>query len=421
MITTLLLGLDVAATRLYPDRAPEDRRRLHATWYLVATAVVGPFGLLMVAGAAPLSGLLFGSRDQSLGVAMAGVSVIVGTWLVLAQAILRNQRRPLAYAAVAAGSLVLNAGLAIGLVVMWRADSAAVMTAGAISQTVAAGGAFALVARASIAAPTREAARALFRLGLPLAPAVAAVWIGDLANRAILLRSSTAAEVGLFAVAVRVASIAAIAVAGFQLAWQPRAFAAGVGRPALARLAVEARRVTVAVCGIAVALALVSPEVIRGLAGAEYSAALPALGFQLGFVIAAALFLTASMPSALGNSMGDIGLAGTAGVATSVAANVVLAPVFGSGGTAAATAIGQFAGVAVLVVRGSGRLPASLPWLPIAWITAAALVIIAISTGLPGGAPPVVRGGLAALFAVVLHREGTVRIAGQFVKERISR
>ena len=90
-----------------------------------------------------------------------------------------------------------------------------------------------------------------------------------------------------------------LVVLGFQLAWQPAAFADSTQHGGLQRIAVDGRRIMVGVAATAVGIAVISPELIRIASGSVYLAALPALGYALVFTIAFAGYHVATMPSAI--------------------------------------------------------------------------------------------------------------------------
>jgi len=120
--------------------------------------------------------------------------------------------------------LLLAAALMVALLASWGGTAAVA----------------ALALRHSIGArPQLPDARRLLQLGLPLAPAIAATCIADFVNRAYLYRTAGAVAAGEFSVALRFGSVAALMVAGFQLAWQPRAYALGRGDAALRHIALD--------------------------------------------------------------------------------------------------------------------------------------------------------------------------------------
>src|SRR5256885_5474915 len=68
-IVALILGTDVAATRLYFDRGtPHERRQLLSSWYALGVTVISPLAVVLLVGAEPISRALFGTSDLSIAV-----------------------------------------------------------------------------------------------------------------------------------------------------------------------------------------------------------------------------------------------------------------------------------------------------------------------------------------------------------------
>src|SRR5439155_1688831 len=199
--------------------------------------------------------------------------------------------------------------------------------------------------------------------GLPLAPAIAATCIADFVNRAYLYRTAGAVAAGEFSVALRFGSVAALMVAGFQLAWQPRAYALGRGDAALRHIALDGQRILAVVVTGVVGLALVSPEVVGLLTGGRFPAVLPAVGAMLVAALAMGLYVVACLPSAMDSAMRDLGIAAICGVAVTFLSNLVLAPALGSAGTALSVVVGQFTAVATVRLLANGRrVRVGFPW-----------------------------------------------------------
>jgi hypothetical protein len=64
----------------------------------------------------------------------------------------------------------------------------------------------------------------LLRFGAPTVPADAAVFALNVVDRAWLLRADSPAAAGVYAVAVKLATVVIVAVRGFQAAWPPLAY-----------------------------------------------------------------------------------------------------------------------------------------------------------------------------------------------------
>lgn len=406
-ISGLLIGIDVAFVRLYtdPQSTRDDRRRMVGSWAAMAALLVAAPAAFLVLAASTISDVLFGSADYAGAVAAVGLVLVLGTFHVLGLSLLRAQRRAIAYAVVSAISLATNAVLAVALLVGWEAGVTAVLIALAVSWAVGAILAFVIAGWRAIGPPNRAVAGQLLRLGLPLAPAVAAVWIGEFANRAILMDAAGPSEVGYFSVALRFASIAGIVVVGFQLAWQPHAFSLGLGADARAEIGRDGRRILILVSTVVAAVAVIAPEAIIFLSGERYVGAIQIVGFALVLQVATAAVMVASMPSAMAKSMGNIGIASVVGVTVGVGCTIILAPLIGGIGAAISMAIGQATAASVVWYLGKA-LVLQVMW-PRCLVVMGASAIVAVASTAAIGESVVARLLLLAVFLITVAWEGT--------------
>ena len=403
----VLAGTETAATRLYSDLGDSDRRRMFSAWWWGTLAVLIPVIAGFLIAGHTISTALFGTNEFATAVGLTGLAIGGTTMQVVGLTALRNHQRPGAFAVVSGGSLLLN-GVLVVVLVSLRPSVTSVIAAAAVS--VCTGAALVrLIARSHLGGrPDRAIAGRLVRLALPLAPAVLVLWAAEFANRAVLLDRAGADNVAYFSVALRLASIAMLVVLAFQLAWQPSAFSAASRSGGLDRIATDGRRIMALASAAAVALALVTPELVHVLSGAEFAPAVPATGFALLGAIAYAGYHTATMRSALSSRMRDLGLSGSVAAATGVALNAWWSDIWGATGAAAAIAAGQVLGVILALCLARQRAPVPFEWGRILFVATAASAIAVAST-LPGsGAPALLRVALAAGFVAVLVREGTI-------------
>jgi len=406
----VMLGTDVATVRLYFDRrSSDDARRLFATWLVIAVTGAMIPSAILVGGADRVSLVLFGTNELSASVALVGVALFSGIIHFVTLGVLRATGRPATYAALEGGALSLNAALAVVLVVGWRADPTAVMLALAVTWTGAAAIGVILVRRSIIGRPSRDIARSIMVLALPLAPAIVGTWGADFFHRAYLLGVAGATEAAYLSMATRLGSIAMLIVAAVQLAWHPHAYRLGTSEPAVRQLAVEGRQIVVALVICVAVLGLFAEEVLLVLGGPAYLGAAPAVAVFLCSVLAVGLFGLASLASVIQRSTGDIGRAVVGGVLLAVVTNIAIAPRAGAVGTAGAIAFGQLVSLLIVGVLGRRRLQIPFAWRPLFGLVAltAALVLIANVMGLI----PI---GVRLLFAIglgaALLAEGTLPI-----------
>ncbi len=406
LIWALLLGLDRAALRLAFNGDITQRRTLFGSWYAIATALALPPSVLLVAAAGPISAALFGNAAHASAVALVGAIAVFGIYEAIALTVLRVLRRPGLYAAVNGARLVLNAALVVAVIVAFGASVELMVLALALSFAASAIAGAGLVRYTVLGRPSLRASRALFRLGLPLAPAVAANWIAEFAIRAIVLGLAGPTEVAYLGLGVRVASIAGLAIGGLQLAWEPHAYDLGATPTSRRQLAHDARRALVAVAAVTALIALLSRELVLVLGGPAYLPALPAVGFCLIAVLGGMIFIVTSTPSMLDTAARDVGIAILLGIGASMLATVALAARFGGAGAAAGIALGQVTSVLAMAWVGRYRSPVPIAWRPTASVLIAAAAVALASTVVDTS--PAARGAVAALFAVVLVAEGTV-------------
>jgi O-antigen/teichoic acid export membrane protein len=209
-------------------------------------------------------------------------------------------------------------------------------------------------------------------------------------------------------------------VTGFQLAWHPHAFGLGQDESALRRIATDSRRIVVATAVGITPIAVFAPELVRIIGGAPYLPAVPAVGLLLIQSLAFALYLVATMGSALVHRMRDLGMAATVGAIIGVAVNVPFARLWGSTGTAGAVAIGQAVSVAIAVYLSAKARPLPVPWVRIGFVSALTAAVIAAAT-IPNDIPLGARVALGVLFLIGLWVEGGLRELLRYVRLRLSR
>jgi O-antigen/teichoic acid export membrane protein len=403
----VMLGTDVAAVRLYFDRTTDtDRRRLFATWCAIAVLVAAVPTIALLAGSERISSFLFGSSDLTSAVALVAVALLAGIVHFVTLGVLRATGRPMAYAALEGGALVVNALLAVVLLVTWRADATSVMLALAISWSAAAIVGLLLVRDSVIARPSGAAARAILVLALPLAPAIAATWGADFFHRAFLLDAAGATQVAYLSVATRIGSVAMLVVAAAQLAWHPHAYRLGVSDDATGRLATEGRQIMVALVACVGMLGVFTPELLVVIGGEPYRDAAPAVGLFLVSVLGVGLFTVGSLPSAIQRRTADMGVAIIAGVALAVVTNILVAASLGAPGTAAAIALGQSLTATVAILLGRRRMRIPFDWARMVVLVGLTGVVVLVAT--TSGSSAVVRLVLAGVLVVSLAVEGTL-------------
>ena len=386
MTTGLLLGLDVAALRLFFDQPDAiSTRRLLASWYGMALVISLSAAAVLIGGSEWITRGLFGSLELQPAVAAVGLAVVAGTAQLVVLLTLRAMGRAGWYVLLSVGTLLIYAVLAVLLLHVWRADEDAVVGAWAVALLVSAVCGTLLLRGQIVGRPSRPAMKSLLRLGLPLAPAVLLTLLSEFLVRILLLGAAGPDGVAYFAVGNRFASVATLSLVAFELAWIPRAYALGTRPDARDRISTEATWIIAIVSAAALTIAIGSRTVVPLLVGTPYLTSLPALGWGLVGVVALALFVVASIPNVVAKRTGRVAVATGTTAVLSVIGTAVFAGPWGAEGAAAAVALGQIVALSIVIALSRG-LPIRFAWgqlLAVGTITSVASLILVSDAPLP--------------------------------------
>jgi len=220
----LRVGLGEAFIRFYFDDEDATRRDRIARSVTAAVAwTTTVASLLAVLFAAELSRILLGQDDPQL-IYCAALGLWAFTNLEMAYAQLRVDERSRAY--------VYASGTNVGMTVVFTVTLVVFAGQGARGLLLGNFGASALVVlglwwvlrrRFSLRARIVDL-REMLRFGLPTVPADASVYALQVADRFYLFRAYSHTAAGLYAVAIKLATVVFVAVRGFQYAWPPLAY-----------------------------------------------------------------------------------------------------------------------------------------------------------------------------------------------------
>jgi O-antigen/teichoic acid export membrane protein len=222
----LRFGVGEAFVRFYFDDDDAERREHLArrtTTFTLLTTTVGALIALLFAGA--ISQALLRTRDATL---MA--YGILGLWaftnLEVAYALLRVDERRRTYLIASVSNVVLTVVLTVILVVVFDTGARGYVLGNYAASTAVLVGLwiFALRHRVKLDFSAPRTLGPLLRFGAPTVPADAGVFALNVVDRAWLLRADSPAAAGLYAVAVKLATVVIVAVRGFQYAWPPLAY-----------------------------------------------------------------------------------------------------------------------------------------------------------------------------------------------------
>jgi O-antigen/teichoic acid export membrane protein len=327
----LRVGVGEAFIRFYfDDEDPARRERIARTATATVAWTTTVAALVAAAFAGDLSRALLSFYDPELI-----YCAILGLWaftnLEMAYAQLRVDERARAYVTASASNVVLTVAFTVALVVF--ADQ------GARGLLLGNFGASALVVlalwwtlRRRFSLRVRLAdLRAMLRFGLPTVPADASVYALQVVDRFYLFGSYSHGAAGLYAVAIKLATVVFVAVRGFQYAWPPLAYSIESDATAARLYSLVTTYYALATGVVVCAVALLGRWMVTLLAADRFFGAHSALpwlalgwalyGLYLVFVVIAgrARITSRNLPAA------------AAGLAVNVALLLLLVPSGGAG------------------------------------------------------------------------------------------
>ena len=403
VLVNLVVPLEVGQgmAREWTD-APDDaaRRRMAGT----ALAFTAAAYLLFLAAALPsadwLAARWIGTPAYAGALAIGSVQMACNGLFLQLLGQFRWSRRPLAYGWLS----VLNAALSLGLGVLgslW-AGLAGVLIGQALAVALSAAVALGLLRRDISLAPSREALRKMLAFSLPLVPAGAASFVAFYGNRGLLSTLAGLEQVGLYAVAARIAALTTLLIVGVQGALTPLVYAhhREAGVPAqLARFFAGFVGVALALC---LAVSLFAPELVAIAAAPTYAPAAALLPWLAPAALLAQMYIFAPGLGIARRTRTQLALTALA-AGVSVGLNLLLIPGFGGLGAAIANFGASALFFGLWWAAGQRLYPLPMRWAPLVAALvayAAALVLGCLADAWP------LRAAWVLLFCTLVWRLG---------------
>jgi O-antigen/teichoic acid export membrane protein len=339
LVIVLRLGISSAFFRFYFDADTDDERTVvvrTSFWFTMAMATLGlALGLVL---APQLSDWL---KLDDPWLVRAG---FVGLWAQMnyAQmtALFRVEQRPVSFAIASIANVLITIGSTVALVIGAHKGAIGAVIGnflGTLSVYVVLLG----YRRYQLGLQfDRRLLREMNRFGLPLVPAALALWAINFIDRLFILHFKGQAEVGVYALAVRVSSVLIFLMTAFQLAWPAFAYSIKDDDEARRTYAFVLTYLLLVTCWVSLALGALAPWIVDVLAPkgefGRAAGAVPLLAFATAAYSGYSV-LAIGIGRARQTQYNWI-VAGAA-AAVNVLLNVILIPPYGMMGAAVATAV----------------------------------------------------------------------------------
>ncbi len=374
----LRLGITSAFFRFYFDSEHPERKTLvvrTSFWFTMGMATLG-----LILGwifAKPIADWL----NLSPALVRAG---FVGLWAQMnyaqVTALFRVEERPVGFAIASVANVLITIGATITLVVGFHKGALGAVIGNFFGTLTVY---FVLLAyrRYQLGFQfDRHLLRAMNRFGLPLVPSALALWVINLIDRLFINRYKGQAEVGIYSLAVSIASVIVFLLTAFQLAWPAFAYSIRDDRAAKRTYAYVLTYLLFITCWMSLAFGSMAPWIVHLVnhngTFARSAEAVPILCF------ATAAY---SGYSVLAIGIGRMRqtqlnwvVSGTAAL-VNIVINIALIPVYGMMGAAVSTLIAYLVLFVGMWLRSRHIYPVHYQWRRILTLSGVAASLTAIA------------------------------------------
>ncbi len=284
-----LAQLESAFSRYYYAAEDDRKRIIHAStvfWMILGLSVV--FAAVLAALAKPLSMWLFNTPQHVHAFLIIAVMVPFSNIFTLFTVMMRFQKRPYVFTGVILFQLLAQVGLSIWLVVGLRMGIIGRFY-GQLLGFIAASIVLGIYLRRMYGFTiSSENIRSNFRYSLPILPLIIANWVNVNISRFIMLGMLTLADIGMYSVAMKFASVMQLIEQAFRMTWGPLMWEALLKENHRELYIRMMKIISVAIFGFVSFIALFSHEALSIMAAKPYIAAAPILGmlaFSKGMMI----------------------------------------------------------------------------------------------------------------------------------------
>jgi O-antigen/teichoic acid export membrane protein len=376
-----MLGAN-SAVFYYYHRASDhaERGRLVSTAIVMATGLALLIALLGILFANRLGPVLVGGAHYQLAVSLTFLLLPANVAASMVLDLLRLEFRRFAFIGLGLGRTLFSSALGVALVIWTPMGIAGLIGAQAVLATLSAVVGLWLTRRLWPSPVDLRVAGQVLRFGLPLIPTGLSYWVLQYVDRYFVLGYRGTTELGIYAIANRLAGMMLVLTLAFQTAWWPFAYA-HAGQPGDREL--FARVFKLASAGLLAAVLLLGLFAREALIVVTTPAFVPAYAY-VGLLALALVVHSSYQVVSLGVQLAarTSSMAWTSAIAAvlNLALNLLLIPRFGLWGAAVATVAAYLASTCLLYVVAQRHYP--IPYRPRQAILVGFAVVLLGSAGL---------------------------------------
>lgn len=383
LVSVAALGLDGAASILYfSSDSPDERKRITTLWMSMSLLVAVPLTVVLVLLSGPISSLATGSARYTdlfaIGIALLPFNILQ----LVVSGILRLHFRPRAYAVLNVGLTVLVLSTSIYLVVGLHLEVMGALLGTLLGTSVAAIAGLWTVRSAVdwrlLTVAAWPLAAQMLKLGAPLVPAAAALWVIGFSNAFFVARLLSTGDTGIFRAGAQIAAVLGIAVYAFQFAWSP--FSLSIARePDAGRVYSRVGLLyTSGSVGAAVLLGGAAPILLL-LARGDYAPAASVIGLLALSMASVGAYYIFAIGVNIAQRTGQVGWTNMVAAFANLALNAALIPLWGIVGAAIASLAANLLSIVLLYVVAQRIYPVPFEGLKMGGVWLVGTVAVAIA------------------------------------------
>jgi O-antigen/teichoic acid export membrane protein len=381
LVILLRMGISSAFFRFYFDTKDEAKRTLvvrTSFWFTMTMATAG-----LIVGwalADPISGWLRLGDDPWLVRA-----AFVGLWAQMnyeqMTSLFRVEERSTAFVAASVANVLITVGATVLLVVgLHKGPTGAVVGnfIGTLTVYIALLG----YRRYQLGLQfSRDLLRQMNHFGMPLVPSALALWAINFIDRIFIAQYKGQAEVGVYSVAVRIASAIVFLMIAFRLAWPAFAYSIEDDREAKRAYSYVLTYLLFVCCWLSVALGVLAPWLVDLLAPKHsFHRAADAVALLSFAATAYAGYTVVAIGIGRARQTQFNWIVSGAAAAINVVLNFILIPPYGMIGAAISTAAAYLALFGLMVLNSHRVYPVTYQWRRIAILASVAIGLTVIGS-----------------------------------------
>ena len=365
------LGMDQALSGHFFD-GDDSHQRDVVTTALACVAGIGLVGATsMVLLAAPLATILFGDPARAITLEILSISVICGPLYIVTVAALRLRMGIRRVNILGLTNLFSVIGFNLLFVLLLRWKATGVVAANAAAMLVSCLVGMALIAGSLRGSVRREIVRTLLPTGFAILPALYGSLLLNNIDRLLLTQYVPAEQIGLYAIANKLASMVTVVVGAAWAAWWPMALQMADEVDAPRQFARMLEYFLMLSITLALAMGMFSGEILSVFTRAAYVPSAPyafALMIYTGPIASAATFFCIGLHAR--KRAYKVSVAFLISAVINIGLNLILDPIIGIWGAVWATVIGGMVLMVLCYRFGQQVLLVQYRWIRIAVVFA---------------------------------------------------